>query len=359
MRTSAVSCDVGQGCFPSVTSATAAVRPRPAAAPRPGPRGPAPPSTSFPPTRWLPPPPRIPGRAGQAGGTRGCCRPRGRCRTAARPARPPLAAPVPGRRPRRVPRAVGGTRLPVVGDGRQQAVPAGGPLKRRLAGPPGDPPAHHPDRRPGPLHRRLRYQDIGRPGAVVPAVVAERLAAHQPVVDREALVQFLRADRAALVGLERGPPLVHGAKSHGHHRPAAAEPVDGADGRREVPRPPPGSRREQGAEPDPLRRHRGGAEGDPRLLAPDRLPGEHAVPAAGFAERGQLSELTSGRVRHHEPESHEATVDAVTDIRRGPGHCAVVPAVNRWPCPGWCVSLRLWPVTRRGGRPTLGPAVGA
>ena len=156
------------------------------------------------------------------------------------------------------------------------------------------------------------------------AVVGERLAAHQPVVDGEALVELLGSDPAALVVLERGPVAVQRAEAHAHHRPAAAEPVDGQHRGRQVPRTPPRGRGEQRAQPDPLGHHRGGAERHPRVQSPDRFPGEHAVPAPLLAERRQRRR-TRGR-RRTEPRIRIAWPDRNAPRRHSRASLALASA---------------------------------
>src|ERR1700677_3656701 len=149
------------------------------------------------------------------------------------------------------------------------------------------------------------------------AFVSERLAAHQPVIDGEALIELLHPDTTALVRLERGPALVERAEADAHHGPAAAGLVDGEDGRREIPRAPPRRGSQQRTELYPLRDHRGCPESHPRVDSEDGLPGEHAVPATLLAQRRELGELPRGRRRNHESVSHGATITRPSDIPAG------------------------------------------
>jgi hypothetical protein len=207
--------------------------------------------------------------------------------------------------------------LPVLDDGGEQPVPACRPPERGLRAAAGDTRADHPDRRPRPLRGRIGDEVVGGLGGKVLAPVGERLSAHQPVVDGQALVELLSSRAAPLVWFESGPPLLHGAEPDAHDGPAAAQPVHRRDRRREIPGPPARGRGQQRAEPDPFGHHSGRAERDPGVHPPDRFPREHTVPAVPLAERGELGELACVGVRHHESEAHEATVTQPTDIPGG------------------------------------------
>ncbi|GGM11017.1 hypothetical protein GCM10011594_33710 [Nakamurella endophytica] len=128
----------------------------------------------------------------------------------------------------------------------------------------------------------------------MPAGEPERLPAHQPVVDRQTLVEEFDADLASLVPFEGQPSRVERAEPHGQLQAPTGQVVQGGRAAGQVPRPDAGQRRQQRAEAYPLGPHRGGGEGDPGVRPPHRLPREDGVPPCGLGRDGELGELAGG-----------------------------------------------------------------
>jgi hypothetical protein len=139
--------------------------------------------------------------------------------------------------------------------------------------------------------------------------------AEQPGVDREALVELLRADRATLVGLVGEPAGVQRPEPHRHEGATAADAVDRADLRGEVPRTVPRGGREQRAEADALGLHGRSPELHPGVDAVDRLPAEDGVPPVLLAQPGDVGELALGGVRDDEAAPHPPFLPSATDTR--------------------------------------------
>jgi hypothetical protein len=231
-------------------------RARGAGAVRGDPRGSRAGPTTTPPTMWHRHPPTAP-RVGEPCRTRRGCRPRRRRRSPASSARPARRAPMAldelpqGRRRQVRPRVLEAA----PGDGREDALPPGGPLQRSLAAATGHHQPDAPDGRMRCLDRWRRDQLGDGGGREVLARVREGLPAHEPRVDVEHLVELARPHGAALVGLEGQPVAVQRTQTDPQGHPTAREPVDRGHPRREVPRSVPGGGGEQGAQPDALGGH--------------------------------------------------------------------------------------------------------
>ena len=152
-----------------------------------------------------------------------------------------------------------------------------------------------------------------RPDRVVRAAERERLTRQQPSVDGQRLVELARPDGPTLVGLEPGPARVERTEPDRHHHATAAEPVDRAHHRGEVPRTVSRGRGQQGAEPDAGGLHRRGGQRHPGVLAVEALPGDDGVPAVLLPEHCHLGELAGVCERDHEAVPHPTTVRAGTD----------------------------------------------
>jgi len=166
----------------------------------------------------------------------------------------------------------------------QPAVVAGGAGHR----PGRRPAADHPDRDPRPLYRRRRWHEVTGRDPVMGALELVRLPRPQPGQHLEPLVEQLRADLPARVGLEGQPAGVRGAEPDRQDEPAAGQVVQGGGLAGHVPGTAARQRGQHGAQADPGGGHRRRGQRDPGVHAPDRLPDEEAVPAVALGERGEV-----------------------------------------------------------------------
>ena len=222
------------------------------------------------------------------------------------------------------------------GDGREDALPPGGPLERSLTGAARHEHPDAPHRRVGRLDGRRR-DELGDGGRreVFPGI-REGLPAHEAGVDGEHLVDACArarpgprrprrpaSCRAARPGRPRGSP---DRRTAGRPtRPSTRGPTGGACGRGE-----------ERAEADPLGGHRGGPEGDPGVLTQTASqektwshPASSATTASSVNSRSVAYVMTAPNLipAPYRPQPTEGMPEAPPPFRP---LCATSGTLDRW-----------------------------